>query len=68
MTAAMKDCHCILEKPNSQMHRGEMEDLSIAHMVNCVVYVDMMQLPHYAGHNFALLVTCGLSRFVRRSL
>ena len=34
-------------------------------MVNSVVYLDVMHSPHYAGHNFALLVTCGLSRFAR---
>ena len=65
MTAVTKDCHCILGKPNSQVNRGEMGNLPIPHMLNSVVYLDFMQLPHYAGHNFALLVTCGLSRFVR---
>ena len=62
MTAVTKDCHCILGKPNC---RGEMGNLPITHMVNSVVYLDSMHLPHYAGHNFALLVTCGLSRFPR---
>ena len=42
-----------------------MGNLPIPHMVNSVVYLDFMHLPHYAGHNFALLVTCGLSRFAR---
>ena len=65
MTAVAKDCHCILGTPNSQVDRGETGNLPIAHMVNSVMYLDFMHLPHYVGHNFALLVTCGLSRFVR---
>ena len=65
MTEVTKDCHCMLGKPNSQVNRGEMGNLPIPHMVNSVVYLDFMHLPHYAGHNFALMVTCGLSRFAR---
>ena len=65
MTAVTKECHCLLRKPNSQVDRGEMGNLPIPHMVNSVLYLDFMHLPHYAGHNFALQVTCGLSRFVR---
>ena len=65
MTAVRKDCHCILGKPRSQLDRGELGNLPIPHMVNSVVYLDFMHLPHYAGHNFALLVRCGLSRFAR---
>ena len=65
MTEVMKDCHCILGKPNSQVDRGEMGNLPIPHMVSSVVYLDFMHLPHYVGHNFALMVTCGLSRFAR---
>ena len=65
MTEVTKDCHCILGKHNSQVDRGEMGNLPIPHMVNSVVYLDFMHLPHYAGHNFALMVTCGLSRFAR---
>ena len=63
MTTVTKDCHCIPGKPNSQVDRGEMGNLPIPHMVSSVVYLDFMHLPHYAGHNFALLVTCGLSRY-----
>ena len=51
MTAMTKECHCILEKHISQVDRGEMGDLPIPHMVNSVVYLDFMHLPHYAGHN-----------------
>jgi hypothetical protein len=65
MTEVTRDCHCILGKPNSQVDRGEMGNLPIPQMVNSVVYLDFMHLPHYAGHNFALMVTCGLSRFAR---
>ena len=65
MTALTKDCHCIMGKRNSQVDRGEMGNLPIPHTVNSVVYLDFMHLPHYAGQNFALLVTCGLSRFAR---
>ena len=42
-----------------------MGNLLIPHMVNSVVYLDLMHLPHYAGQNFTLLVTCRLFRFVR---
>ena len=65
MTAVTKNCHCILGKPNSHVDRREMGNLQIPNMVSSVVYLDFMHLPHYAGHNFALLVTCELSRFVR---
>ena len=65
ITAVTKDCHCILGKPNSQVDCGKMGNLAIPHMVNYVVYLDFMHLLHYAGHNFALLVTCGLCRFAR---
>ena len=65
MTGVTKDCHCILGKPNSQVDRGEMGNLPIPHMVNSVLYLDFMHLLHYAGHNFALMVTCGVSRLAR---
>ena len=42
-----------------------MGNLLILHMVNSVVYLDFRQLSHYARHNFALLVNCGLSTFLR---
>ena len=47
------------------MVHGEMRNLPIPHIVNSVVYLDFVHLPHFAGHNFPLLVTCGLSRFLR---
>ena len=65
MDTVTKDCHCILAKPSSQVDRGEMWNLPIPHMVNSVVYLDFMHLLHYAGLDFALLVSCGLLRFVR---
>ena len=34
-------------------------------MVNSVLYLDFTELPKYSGHDFALLVTCGLSRYTR---
>ena len=42
-----------------------MRNLPIPHKVNSVVYLDFVHLPHFAGHNFSLLVTCGLYRFLR---
>ena len=60
-----KQCNCILGKPNSEVDRGEMGNLPIPHLVTSVVYLDFMHLPHFAGHYFALLVTCELSRFVQ---
>ena len=65
MTEVTKNCHCILGKPNNSVHRGEMGNLPIPHMVDSVVYLDFTHLPHYAGHNFALMIRCGLSRLAR---
>ena len=34
-------------------------------MVNSVLYLDFTEMPKYSGHDFALLVTCGLRRYTR---
>ena len=34
-------------------------------MVNGLLYLDFTEMPKYSGHDFALLVTCRLSRFTR---
>ena len=47
MTAVTKDCHCILENLNSQVDRGKVRKLRMPDMLNCVVYLNFMLLPHY---------------------
>ena len=37
--------------------------LSIPHFANSVLYVDYTEMPKFPGYDFALVVTCGLTRF-----
>ena len=39
--------------------------LRIPHYANSVLYEDYTEMPKFRGYNFALVVTCGLTRFTR---
>ena len=39
--------------------------LPIPHCANSVLYVDYTEIPKFGGYDFALVVTCGLTRFTR---
>ena len=47
------------------LQRIVVRNLPIPNQMNCILYVDFMELPRFAGHDFALLVTDGLSRYSR---
>ena len=40
-------------------------DIRDPHCANSVLYVDYTEMPEFGGYNFALVVTCGLTRFTR---
>ena len=39
--------------------------LPVPHCANSVLYVDYMEMPKFGGYDFALVVTCGLTRSTR---
>ena len=43
--------------------RGLYSTLPIPHCANSVLYVDYTEMPKFRGYDFALVVTCGLTRF-----
>ena len=45
--------------------RGLYWTLPIPHCANSVLYVDYTEMPKFGGYDFALVVTCGLTRFTR---
>ena len=52
-------------KPGDIRDRGLFSTLPIPHCANSVLYVDYMEMPKFRGYDFALVVTCGLTRFTR---
>ena len=52
-------------KPADIRDRGHHSTLPIPHCANSVLYVDYTEIPKFGGYDFALLVTCGLTRFTR---
>ena len=50
-------------KPGDIRHRGLYSTLPIPHCANSVLYVDYTEMPKFGGYDFALVVTCGLTRF-----
>ena len=52
-------------KPGDIRDRGLYSTLPIHHCANSVLYVDYTDMPKFGGYDFALLVTCGLTRFTR---
>ena len=57
------ECPCTKAKANTAADRGEVRNLLILNQMNSILYVDFMELPRFAGHDFALLVTDGVSRY-----
>ena len=57
------ECPCTKAKANTAAVLGEVRNLPIPNQMNLTLYVDVMELPRFAGHQFALLVTDGLCRY-----
>ena len=58
-------CRCQSCKPGDIRDRGLYSTLPIPHYANSVLYVDYTEMPKFGGYDFALVVTCGLTRFTR---
>ena len=58
-------CPCRFRKPGDIRDRGLHSTLPIPHCANSVLYVDYIEMPKFRGYDFALVVTCGLTRFTR---
>ena len=58
-------CPCRSCKPGDIRDRGLFSTLPIPHCANSVLYVDYTEMPKFEGYDFALVVTCGLTRFIR---
>ena len=58
-------CPCRSCKPGDITDRGLHWTVPIPHCANSVLYVDYTEMPKFGGHDFALVVTCGLTRFTR---
>ena len=56
-------CPCRSCKPGDIRDRGIYSTLPIPHCANSVLYVDYTEMPKFGGYDFALVVTCGLTRF-----
>ena len=63
LSKIIAECPCTKAKANTAADRGEVRNLPILNQMNSILYVDFMELPKFAGHDFALLVTDGLSRY-----
>ena len=61
----MDKCPCRFCKPGDIRDRGLYSTLPIPHCANSVLYVDYTEIPRFGGYDFALVVTCGLTRFTR---
>ena len=58
-------CLCRSCKPGDIRDRGLHSTLPIPHCANSVLYVDYRETPEFGGYDFALVVTCVLTRFTR---
>ena len=58
-------CPCLSCKPGDIRDRGHYSTLPIPHCASSVLYVDYTEMPKFGGYDFALVVTCGLTRFTR---
>ena len=61
----MDKCQCRSCKPGDVRDRGLYSSLPIPHCANSVLYVYYTEMPKFEGYDFALVVTCGLTRFTR---
>ena len=62
---ALEKEECRSCKPGDIRDRGLYVALLIPHSANSVLYVDYTGMPKFGNYNFALVVTCGLTRFTR---
>ena len=58
-------CPCRSCKPGDIRDRGLCSTLPIRQCANSVLYVDYTEMPKFRGYDFAVVVTCGLTRFTR---
>ena len=58
-------CPCRSCKPGDIRDRGLYSTLPIPHCAKGVIYVDCTEMHEFGGYDFALVVTCGLTRFTR---
>ena len=58
-------CPCRSCIPGDIRDRGLYSTLSIPHCANSVLYVHYTKMTKFEGYDFALVVTCGLTRFTR---
>ena len=59
------DCPCRSCRPGDIRDRGLYLTLPIPHCANSVLNVDYTEMPKFRGYDFAVVVTCGLTRFAR---
>ena len=52
-------------RPGDIRDRGLYSTLPIPHCANSVLYVHYTEMPKFGGYDFALVLTCGLTRFIR---
>ena len=65
LSKIIAECPCTEAKANTAADRGEVRNLPILNQMRSILYVHFMELLRFAGHDFALLVTDGLSRYSR---
>ena len=65
LSEIVAECPCTKAKPNTAPARGEVRRLPIPNQMKSILYVDFIELARFAGHDSALLVTDGLSRYSR---
>ena len=58
-------CPCRSCKPGDLRDKGLYSTLPIPQCANNVVHVNYTEMPKFRGYNLALVVTCGLIRFIR---
>ena len=58
-------CPCRSCKPGDIRDRGLYLTLPIPHCAHSVLYVDYLEMPKFGNYDFALVVTCWLTRFTR---
>ena len=58
-------CLCKSCNPGDIRDRSLYSTLFVPHCANSVLYVDYREVPKFGGYDFALVVTCGLTRVTR---
>ena len=66
MQTIVDACGCHASKQSDSRDRGLISSFPIPYCTNSLLYVDFIHgLPRYGGYDSCLVVTCGLSRFIR---